>query len=113
MALVKPLHYTSFFHMFTRRISQCQYLICFNKLTNFPTCLKEICCETLSLNFDHLSSELYSQSHQPTAGGHLVLQMADRGAQSHEELALSDPGEILSDGYAIASISEVCTEEGT
>jgi hypothetical protein len=76
--------------------------------------LQEICCETLSLNFDHLSSELYSQSHQSAGGhGHLVLQMADRGAQSHEELARSDPGEILSDGYAIASISEVCTEEGT
>jgi hypothetical protein len=75
----------------------------------FFICLQEICCETLSLNFDHLSSELYSQSHQPAGGhGHLVLQMADRGAQ-----ALSDPGEILSDGYAIASVSEVCTEEGS
>ncbi len=76
--------------------------------------MQEICCETLSLNFDHLSSELYSQSHQPASGGHghLVLQMAGRGAQN-EELALSDPGEILSDGYAIASVSEVCTEEGT
>jgi hypothetical protein len=91
--------------MFTQRTSPGQYLHCFNK-NIFVTCLQEICCETLSLNFDHLSSELYSQSHQ-SAGGHLVLQMADRGALN------SDPGEILSDGYAIASISEVCTEEGT